>query len=421
MKQYPISAILVLMVILVLLDLYAFKGIKLITHTSTLATKNFIYITYWAFTLFILSSILITALNFQESYNQKYFVWVGLLVGIVLINITTKLVFSAFHGMEDFAHLMGNFFRSSSLTESLPGPNMDRRTFVTKLGLAAAFIPFVSVSYGMLKGKFNYKVFKHTLNFNTLPNAFDGLKIVQLSDLHLGSFNGNYNQVSKAIEQINSLNPDLILFTGDMVNNYAEETEGWQPVFEKLQARVGKYAILGNHDYGDYSTWNSEQEKAQNFSQIKNFIENCGFKLLLNENQEIEIDGEKIALIGVENWGKNPLKQYGDLSIASKNTEQYPFKILLSHDPTHWDAEVVEKTNIDLTLSGHTHGAQFGVEVGNIKWSPVKMVFPRWADLYTENGQYLYVNRGLGYTGFSGRVGISPEITLLELRTGNAA
>jgi predicted MPP superfamily phosphohydrolase len=232
--------------------------------------------------------------------------------------------------------------------------------------------------------------------------------------MHLGSFNKNFEKIAKAVDLINEQEPDLILFTGDLVNNFAEETNGWAPVLSKMKAKIGKYSILGNHDYGDYSHWKLPEDKAKNLQEIKDFHKEVGFKLLLNESETITINGEEIALVGVENWGKPPFPQHGDLTKAINGSANLPFKILMSHDPSHWDAQVLD-TDIALTFSGHTHGMQFGLERAGIKWSPVQYKYPRWGGLYQQADQYLYVNRGFGYIGFPGRIGMPPEITFVEL------
>jgi hypothetical protein len=268
----------------------------------------------------------------------------------------------------------------------------------------------------MAKGRFNFRITNEKLSFPNLPEAFNGFKVVHISDIHIGSFLGHENQVKKAIELVNEQNPDIILFTGDLVNNFAEELSGWIPILSDLRAKYGKFSILGNHDYGDYFEWPNKAEKEQNLTNLKQAHKELGFKLLLNESMQIELNNSKIGLIGVENWGLPPFPQYGNLKVAMNGSSELPFNILMSHDPSHWDAEVIDKTNIDLTLSGHTHGMQFGIEIGNVKWSPVKYKYPRWGGLYKENKQYLYVNRGFGYIGFPGRVGMPPEITVIELK-----
>jgi len=284
-----------------------------------------------------------------------------------------------------------------------------------QMSFFVAAIPVVSVLYGVTKGKFKYRVIHEKIRFKNLPESFRGLKIVQISDMHLGSFRRKYEQIAKAVEMINEQEPDLIFFTGDLVNNFAEETDGWAPVLAKMKAKYGKYSVLGNHDYGDYSEWESPAAKEKNLTAIKNFHKKIGFRLLLNESETLTIDGEEIALVGVENWGKPPFPQHGDLNKALANVAPEQFKMLLSHDPSHWDEEVLTGTDIDITFAGHTHGMQFGIERAGIKWSPIQYKYPRWGGLYNEKEQYLYVNRGLGYHGFSGRIGMPPEITVVEL------
>lgn len=286
------------------------------------------------------------------------------------------------------------------------------------VGLFSGFIPFFVIIYGIFKASYRFKIYHQRLSFESLPESFKGLRIVQVSDIHLGSFNYRYHIMERAILKINHLKPDYIFITGDLVNNFSWELRGWESVFKKMSAKKGKIAVLGNHDYGDYSEWNTAEEKKENFERIKQFFNKIDFILLLNQASEIEENGEKIAILGVENWGKPPFKQYGDLEKALGQTSNIPFKILLSHDPTHWAEEVVNKTNIALTLSGHTHGMQAGLQYKNLKWSPITFKYKHWAGLYDNDAQqYLYVNRGLGWLGFPGRIGMRPEITLIELFT----
>ncbi len=287
--------------------------------------------------------------------------------------------------------------------------------FLYQMGFFLTVVPFASVLYGVTKGRFNFRIIHERIRFTNLPQSFKGLKIIHISDMHLGSFRRKYGQIAKAVEMINEQKPDLILFTGDLVNNFAEETDGWAPVLAKMQARLGKYSVLGNHDYGDYSEWNSPEEKDKNLSAIKNFHKKIGFRLLLNESETLTINNEEIALVGVENWGNPPFPQHGDLKKACGKVNPKLLKILMSHDPSHWDAEVITSTDIDITFSGHTHGMQFGIERAGIKWSPIQYKYPRWGGLYRMNNQYLYVNRGFGYHGFPGRIGMPPEITVVEL------
>lgn len=269
--------------------------------------------------------------------------------------------------------------------------------------------------YGMIFGKYNYKVIKHTLHFDDLPAAFDGFKLLQISDVHAGSFN-NPKAVQRGINLINQQHADLFVFTGDLVNNKAEEIKPWISYFSQIKAPYGQFSILGNHDYGDYIKWNSETEKINNLNQLKAYHRELGFRLLLDEHVEIQKDGSHIILAGVENWGIG-FGERGNLKKAMLNAKEDEFKILLSHDPTHWEAQVKSFIpTIQLTLSGHTHGMQFGLEAFGIKWSPVKYRYKHWAGLKDENGRMININRGFGFIGFSGRIGIWPEITVIKLK-----
>ena len=281
------------------------------------------------------------------------------------------------------------------------------------LGLAA--IPFGSVLYGMILGKYNYQILNHTLYFDDLPEAFNGFKLTHISDIHSGSFDDE-DKIAYGIDLINEQESDVILFTGDIVNNTADEMDDWIPYFKKLKAKEGKYSVLGNHDYGEYTRWKTIEEKAQNFQAIKDIHPKIGFNLMLNESVYIEKETDKIALIGVENWGTR-FKKAGDLKKATDKINKKDFKILMSHDPSHWDAEVKKsETNYHLTLSGHTHGMQFGIEIPGLKWSPVQYVYKQWAGIYESLGRYINVNRGFGFLAFPGRVGIWPEITVITLK-----
>ncbi|HNQ26314.1 MAG TPA: metallophosphoesterase, partial [Aquaticitalea sp.] len=291
------------------------------------------------------------------------------------------------------------------------------RKFVSTVALGVAAVPFASLLYGMYQGKYNFRVLKHTLQFDDLPDAFDGYRITQISDIHSGSFD-NYEKIAYGVNLINEQGSDAIMFTGDMVNNVASEMLPWKELFGQLRAKDGVFSVLGNHDYGDYIDWNCAAEKEQNLNDLKQIQKEMGYDLLLNESRFIEREGQRIALVGVENWGKGGFKKAGDLNMASKNVRPDDFKILMSHDPSHWDEVVLKDDNhYHLTLSGHTHGMQFGVEIpGWVKWSPIKWRYRHWAGVYKELGRYINVNRGFGYLGYPGRVGIWPEITVIELK-----
>jgi predicted MPP superfamily phosphohydrolase len=277
--------------------------------------------------------------------------------------------------------------------------------------------------YGIYRGKYDFRVCEESISFSNLPKSFNGLRIVQISDAHLGSFLDNsFEEVDAALKRINDLNPDVIFFTGDLVNNLAEEAEPWVGYFQQLHAPMGKFSILGNHDYAEYVYDPNDSANAQiladNMLQLESVHERMGFRLLKNETVELEKKGEKISLIGIENWGKGRFSKHGKLDVAMTNMPQNSFNILLSHDPSHWEAQVLGQQNIDVTFSGHTHGAQFGIEAPmlHIKASPSPWFgYKRWGGLYQEGNQYLYVNRGFGFLGFPGRVGMPPEITLVTI------
>jgi hypothetical protein len=286
------------------------------------------------------------------------------------------------------------------------------------LGIAA--VPFGALLFGMYKGKYNFKVLKYTLEFDDLPDAFDGYQITQISDVHSGSFD-NREKIEYAIDLVNKQKSDVLFFTGDMVNNKSEEMLPWKALFSTLEAKDGKFSVLGNHDYGDYVDWNSEEEKQQNLEDLKKLQKEIGFDLLLNDSRYLKKGNDKIAIVGVENWGRGGFKKAGDLKKAVEKIDKNDFKILLSHDPSHWEDVVLhDDEHYHLTLSGHTHGMQFGIEIpGWIKWSPAKWRYTYWAGVYKELGQYINVNRGFGFLGYPGRVGIWPEITVITLKKKN--
>lgn len=284
--------------------------------------------------------------------------------------------------------------------------------FLAYVGYGITAAMFLAILAGIIWGRWNWKTHVVELPFENLPEQADGMKIVQISDIHVGSFFNNYEKVEKAISQINRLEADFVFFTGDLVNNIAEEMFGWEPVFSRIQAKKGKYSILGNHDYGDYVPWEKEETKNANLSKLITIHREIGFTPLLNDAVELN---PGFWLLGVENWGTAPFRQSGKLEETLEKVPAESFKLLLSHDPSHFDEQVATKTDINLTLSGHTHGMQFGIERFGIKWSPVSLRYKKWAGLYHIGKQFLYVNRGFGYLGFPGRVGIYPEITLIKL------
>ncbi|HZG01716.1 MAG TPA: metallophosphoesterase, partial [Chitinophagales bacterium] len=336
---------------------------------------------------------------------------------IVLLYIC-KFIMLPFLMIDDLVRLgrwIGSLF--SPRAPGDPAFSVSRLKFIVYSGLIVSGILGVNLLYGMFRNAYRYKLHRVKVAIPNLPEAFVGLKIVQISDIHSGSFIRT-KPIAEAVEMINGLNPDLILFTGDLVNNLATEIEPFVPIFGKLKARLGSFSVMGNHDYGDYFNWDHIGQKHENLRKLHQAHADMGWKLLLNENAIVEKDGERLAIIGVENWGaKANFPKYGDLQKACVGIDTASVKILLSHDPSHWDAQVrQDRSDIHLTLSGHTHGFQFGIEIPGLKWSPSQYVYDKWAGLYKEGLQYLYVNRGFGFLGYPGRVGILPEITLIELQ-----
>ena len=405
------------------LDLYVYQGFKKITSTwkSEKARKA----AHWAFWGFFIGfSLLFMYVVYQRLTQDETSTFAKWVMNLFITFFVTKLVFILILLAEDIIRFLRGIFNLFKVSKPndpekahwLPG----RRKFVSQAALIVATIPFGAFIYGITKGKYHYKIHRHTLFYEDLPAAFDGFTITQLSDFHAGSFD-DMEEVRHGLKLAQEQNSDLLVFTGDMVNNFAKEAEPFIKEFAKMHAPFGKFSILGNHDYGLYHKWESKKAEAENVEQLKKHQAAMGFKLLLDENVALKKDGQEIQLIGVQNWGQGFI-QIGDLDAALKNVKPEAFKILLSHDPSHWEEKVKQHpTHIHLTLSGHTHGMQLGVETPIGSWSPASFRYETWAGFDDENGKKLYVNRGFGFIGFSGRVGIWPEITVLELRKGKAA
>ena len=413
MRSSPVW--LILAGFMILLDLYVFQIIKTVSNGSP-KTRSIIFTSYWTISIIALIVLFILPLlnldNYSKGVRSTVF---AIIIGFFL----AKLIASVFFLVDDIRRgiqwLVGKIFFRNTEGEQIEESKISRSIFLSWLGIAVGGTLFSSLLYGF-SNKYNYKVKKIKLNFPNLPASFKGIKIVQISDIHSGSFT-NKNAVEKGVQKILQLKPDLILFTGDLVNNESGEMTGYMDVFNQLKAPMGVYSILGNHDYGDYKHWPNAQAKKQNLEWLKQIHAQLGWRLLLDENVILKRNNDQIALIGIQNWSAlKRFPKYGNLQKAYQGAENLPFKILMSHDPTHWDAEVRPKySDIDLMLAGHTHGMQFGVEIPGFKWSPVQYVYKQWAGLYEEGSQKLYVNRGYGFIGYPGRVGILPEITLFEL------
>ena len=395
--------------IYIILDIYAYQAFK------TVSRYPWVYYIYLFFSLAVLAN-LVYQWNVTESDGltgaRSY------AIGFFLAFFVPKiLMFVLLFGEDIVRVLVGGFNKLTHSNDSFSIPS--RRLFLSRMALGIAAIPFASFLYGMYQGRYNFRVLKYTLYFDDLPEAFDGYRISQISDVHAGSFD-NPEKIQYGIDLLNEQESDVIFFTGDLVNNKASELDGWKERFGGLRAKDGVYSVLGNHDYGDYADWASPEAKRANLSALKNVQREMGWNLLLNEHTFVEKDGQRIALVGVENWGAGGFKKAGDVDLASEGLTEKDFKILLSHDPSYWKEKIKsDPKKYHLTLSGHTHGMQFGIEIpGYFRWSPVQYRYDNWAGIYEESGRYLNVNRGFGYLAYPGRVGIWPEISVIELRKG---
>ncbi len=407
-----ILRLLILFLILFVVEVYVYQALR------TLVKAKSILVSYQIISALFLVFIVYSFTQFDRSVGQtsQTMRTMGLLLLIYIPKIILTLVL---FGEDIFRVGFGSVNHFAKFNDSVDFL-ASRRKFSSQIGLGIAAVPFLSLIYGVTTGKYNYKVIKQRIFFPDLPDAFDGLTITHISDVHSGSFD-NPDKINYAIDLINEQNSDIILFTGDIVNTDAKEMHPWIDTFKRIKEhKYGKFSVLGNHDYGEYVTWPSEAAKEKNFQDIKDLHRQIDFKLMLNEHAFIENGTDKIALVGVENWGLK-FKKVGDLQKASNGLSKDDFKILMSHDPSHWDAEInTHEKNFHLTLSGHTHGLQFGIEIpGIIKWSPIQYVYKQWAGLYENLGRYVYVNRGFGFHAYSGRVGIMPEITVIELKKGS--
>jgi len=402
---------------MILIDTYVFQALKLVSQSASPKTKTIIYSIYWVISILAIIAFLVFVLTGPEFLPKRVRTYlfatvIGLFMG--------KSISVTFFLVDDIRRLIqwltGKLFFRNTEEEEIAADGISRSAFLSWLGLAAGGTLFANLVYGF-GNKYNYDVKRIKLPFDNLPASFKGLKIVHISDIHSGSFSDK-NAVIRGIQKILDEQPDLILFTGDLVNDQATEMEEYLDVFRRLKAPMGVYSIFGNHDYGDYVSWPiNGVSKQQNLLNLAKVHENMGWRLLMNEHVVLEKNGEGIALLGIENWSnKARFPKHGKMDLAYAGAEKYPFKILMSHDPSHWDGQVRSQyPDIDLTLSGHTHGMQFGVEIPGFKWSPVQYVYKQWAGLYEKGKQKLYVNRGFGFIGYPGRVGILPEITVIEL------
>ncbi len=407
--------------LIIIQDIYCFSAIK----SFNLSERSFrlfkmVYIGITVLSYIALVGLIIYMGKGRPIYQTEA---INLLIGLLFAIFLSKILLSITLLIQDGGRIfigifnyVKDFFTHSFKPESqafLP----ERRRFITNVGSLLSGSLFLSMFYGITKGKYKYTVERVSLAFDDLPDAFDGFKLVQISDIHAGSFD-NPEKVAIGIEKINELNPDIVCFTGDLVNFEKEEIDPYIEVFAKIKSKHGKFASLGNHDYyGSYDHNDPDAEKAY-LDDFENKLRQMGFELLNNTNRKVSLKGQSIQIIGVENWGKEKwFPKRGDLDKAVSGIDDGTFNVLLSHDPTHWDEKVKHfKNKIHLTLSGHTHGFQFGIQLKQFQWSPAEYRYEKWAGLYTENDRHLYINRGFGFLGFPGRVGMWPEITLIELK-----
>lgn len=398
----------IFIILFILVDIYAFQAVRTATKI------HWIYYVYFGISALVLANFLYqiaksadrATLTGSKAYAFGFLL--SLMVGQIILII---VMFS-----EDIVRFLISLFTNKNY--SLGDFHMpSRRSFLSRIALGLAAIPFASLLYGMYKGKYNFKVLKYELEFDDLPDAFDGYQITQISDIHCGSFD-NKKKIQYGVDLIKEQDSDVIFFTGDMVNNRVVETDDWKEMFGSISAPDGVFSVLGNHDYGDYYPWNSEEEKKQNLQDLIQVERDMGWDILLNERREIKRDGQNLHIVGVQNWGRGHFSKHGDLDKAGEGLQKDDFKILLSHDPSYWQEKIKsDRTNYQLTLSGHTHGMQFGIEIpGVVKWSPIQYKYENWAGIYREFGRYINVNRGFGYLAYPGRVGIWPEITVIKLK-----
>jgi len=399
---------------LLLIDYYFFQGILAVSKNWSPLWKGVLRYGFWVPTILSVLALFWWTFDDPYRYSANFRNWV--ITGIVAtyFSKTIGMVFLFVDDLQRGIRWVYSLFQKTS-TDTSPGEVISRSEFLSKTALIAATVPLGAFAYGIISGAHDYRIRKVAIKLPHLPKEFDGIKIAQLSDIHSGSF-WNKTAVKGGVEMVLSEKPDVIFFTGDLVNNESSEIKEYMAVFNKLRAPLGVFSITGNHDYGDYKSWGSKEAKQQNFKDLLTAHKELGFDLLLNENRFLEQGGEKLAILGIENWGTR-FSKHGELDKAYRGTEEAAVKLLLSHDPTHWDAQVRPlHKDIDVMFAGHTHGAQFGVNIGDFTWTPVQHIYKQWGGLYQEDNQYLYVNRGFGYLGYPGRVGMPPEITIFELK-----
>lgn len=413
-----VTFISIVAVLFVMMDWYVFQAVRYFLNEISGSWKKVVYILYWAVTVFCIAGLLYYNLGGKNDLSREMRT---LIFSVIFINFFSKIFGVIFLLIDDVGRVVRWVWQQFGYTsDEIAGTTkkggISRSEFLVKSSIIATAVPALTMSYGILSGAYNYRVRRNKVYLKNLPASFDGLRIAQLSDIHSGSF-FNKTAVEGGVEMMLAEKPDVVFFTGDLVNDKADEMKEYQPIFNKIKAPLGVYSTLGNHDYGDYTAWSSPDAKRKNLQNLIKTHKQMGWDILMNEHRILEQGSDKIAILGIENWGTGGFAQYGRLDQAYQGTEEVPVKLLLSHDPSHWDAQVrQEYPDIDLMFAGHTHGMQFGIEIGDFKWSPVQYRYKQWAGLYREGQQHLYVNRGFGFLVFPGRIGILPEITIMELK-----
>ncbi len=415
---------LIIALVIFALDYYVWQAMKIAFGGANGSTSKGVKYVYWGIFAVTIATLFLTFV-IQPSF-MGYKLRTFIFAGIFMIYISKILavffliiddVIRLFRWVVSFFMSFGSKNVAAEVGEVASNSGIPRSEFLAKTALAVGGLNLGVLSFGVLTGAHDYRVHKIGLKLPNLPKAFEGMKVAQLSDIHSGSF---YNQraVKGGVNMLLEEKPDVVFFTGDLVNNEAKELVDYFDIFSKVKAPLGVFSILGNHDYGDYHPWKTEKEKADNFSDLTQAHKDMGWNLLLDEHRKLTVDNESIGILGMQNWGSGSFAKYGSLEKTMLNADEFDTKLLLSHDPSHWRAEVVGKTDIDAVFAGHTHGLQFGIEIGDFQWSPIKYRYPEWAGLYKEGAQQIYVNRGFGFLGYPGRVGILPEITIFTLSRG---
>ncbi len=414
-----VASLVTVALLLVALDVYIFQSVKYVFQQFSATTRRTVTIVYWAISLLALGSFFYYNLIDKTGMSRDVRT---LLFSVIFINYAAKFFGVLVLVIDDVSRAAqwawSKFKPADGGSTTVADNTISRSDFLVKTSLVATALPALGMTYGIVSGAHDYRVRRVTVKLPNLPSSFDGIRIAQLSDIHSGSF-FNKTAVQGGVDMLLQEKPDLVFFTGDLVNNQATEIKEYFSVFSQVTAPLGVFSTLGNHDYGDYITWPSPQAKQQNLAMVKAAHGEMGWNLLLDEHQILREGDGTLAIIGIENWGAGRFAKYGDLSKAYRGSESADVKLLLSHDPSHWDAQVRPSyPDIDVAFAGHTHGMQFGIEVGNFQWSPVQYMYKQWAGLYQSGAQYLYVNRGYGYLAFPGRIGMPPEVTIMELTRG---